>query len=140
MNLTIVKSLITVAGVALTLGGWFFDAVRKPYTHLFNPHWLPHARYHSALWLFAITFATGASLYLLWGNFAGRDSKLAVRMAAFLPGLFYLSFFPSLLFRTASAWDDGEAPFLFTAPQVLIAIIMVVVLAVALWLDNRIRP
>lgn len=139
MNLLLVKGLITVASVSLALGGWYFDAIKKPPTHLFNPHWLPHARYHSALWLFSISIASLGTLWLLWGSYPGRDSQLAIWMAAFLAGLFYLSFFPSLLFRQASAWDDGEAPFLFTAPQVLIALVMTLILGISLWMDWQLR-
>ncbi|WP_420155310.1 hypothetical protein [Siphonobacter sp.] len=139
MSLALVKGLIAFSGIALTLGGWYFDAIKKPYTHLFSPHWLPHARFHSALWLFSITLANLGSLFLLYGNFAERDTQLAIYMAAFLPGLFYLSFFPSLLFRNASAWDDGEKPFLFTAPQVLVSMVMLLVLGVALWMDAHLR-
>ncbi|MFD1141013.1 hypothetical protein ACFQ4C_07830 [Larkinella insperata] len=139
MSLLLVKWLISFASVSLALGGWYFDAIRKPPTHLFNPHWLPHARYHSALWLFSISIASVGTLWLLWGQYPERDSQLAIWVAAFLSGLFYLSFFPSLLFRNASAWDDGEKPFLFTAPQVLIALIMTVILAIALWMDGQLR-
>ncbi|TGE09834.1 hypothetical protein [Hymenobacter fodinae] len=139
MNLLTVKLLIAFTGVALTVGGWFFDAIKKPYTHLFNPHWLPHARYHSALWLFAITLACGASLGLLWGHYPGQDTGLAIWMAAFLPGLFYLSFFPSLLFRNTSSWDDGETPFMPIAPQLVVATVMLLVLGGALWLDMHLR-
>ena len=139
MSLLIVKCLIAFTSVALMVGGWYFDAIKQPPTHLFNPHWLPHARYHSALWLFAISIATIGSLWLLWGNYAGRDSQLAIGMAAFLPALFYLSFFPALLFRNTSAWDDGETPFLFTAPQVLIAVVMLVLLLIAIGLDWHLR-
>lgn len=139
MNFLTVKALIAFAGIALTLGGWYFDAIKKPYTHLFSPDWLPHARYHSALWLFAITVACLGSLGLLWGHYPGQDSQLAIWVAAFLPGLFYLSFFPSLLFRHASSWDDGEAPFMPIAPQVLVATVMLLVLVGALWLDTQLR-
>lgn len=139
MNLLTVKCLIAFASIMLTLGSWFFDAIRKPHTHLFNPEWLPHARYHSALWLFSITLSCLGSLWLLWGNYAQRDSPLAVWMAAFLPGLFYLSFFPSLLFRNTSAWDDGEKPFMPVAPQVIVSVVMLLVLGLAVWIDKQLR-
>ncbi|ADB39777.1 conserved hypothetical protein [Spirosoma linguale DSM 74] len=139
MSLAVVKALIAFASVSLSVGGWYFDAIKQPPTHLFNPDWLPHARYHSALWLFSVSLSSLGSLWLLWGSFEGRDSELAIRMAAFLPALFYLSFFPSLLFRNTSAWDDGEKPFLFTAPQVLISTLMLLLLGASLWMDKQLR-
>jgi len=108
--------------------------VKEPPTHLFNPDWPPHARYHSACWLIVITLAALGSLWLLWGKYRERDSRLSILSAAFLPGMFYVSFLPALLFPGTSPWNDGEAPFQLVAPQVIIAAAMVIVLIIALLL------
>ena len=136
MNIRISKLLITIVSISLPAGGWFFDAIKQPPTHLFNPDWLPHARYHSACWLFSITIGAIGSLWLLWGSYKEQGSRLSLWMAAFLPGLFYASFLFALLIPGTTAWNDGEAPFQPIPPQVIIATIMVVVLIIALALSR----
>ena len=136
MQTRIVKLLITLVSISLPVGGWFFDAIKEPPTHLYNPAWPPHARYHSACWLIVITLAALGSIWLLWGRYRERNSRLSILLAAFLPGMFYVSFLPALLFPGTSAWNDGEAPFQLVAPQVIIAAAMVMVLLIALLLYN----
>jgi len=51
--------------------------------------------------------------------------------------MFYISFLPALLFPGTSVWNDGEAPFQLVAPQVIIAIAMLVVLVIALLLYSN---
>jgi hypothetical protein len=56
-------------------------------THMFNPLWPPHARLHGAA-LLLVNIASGAiSLFLLWGSYAERGSRLAVSFAALLPAM-----------------------------------------------------
>jgi len=137
MYIRISKILITVVSISLPVGGWFFDVVKLPPTHLFNPAWPPHARYHSACWLFAITLAAMGSLWLLWGNYTERNSRLAIWSAGFLPGFFYLSFLLALLIPGTTAWNDGETPFQLLPPQVIIAAGMLVVLIIAFSLTRK---
>jgi uncharacterized membrane protein len=43
-------------------------------THLFNPNWTPHSRFHSALWVGVNVLAGLGALYLVWGRHRERDS------------------------------------------------------------------
>lgn len=135
MKQTLAKLLLTLACLPLALGGWYFDAVRTPPTHLFNPAWPPHARYHDACWLLASSVATLGAWYLLWAPHEARNSRLAVRGAAFLPGLFYAAFLLALPVPGVTPWNDGKVPTQAVAPQIVLASAALLVLAAALLLD-----
>lgn len=139
MQQALAKLLLTLATLPLAVGGWYFDAIRTPPTHLFNPAWTPHARYHDACWLFAISVATLGVWYVLWAPHEARNSRLAVRGAAFLLGLFYAAFLLALLVPGVTPWNDGEAHTQAVAPQVIMALVSLLVLAAALVLDARAR-
>jgi hypothetical protein len=72
-----------VAGMAL-IGGYAMDWNR---THLFNPSWPPHAKFHDAMTIVLGSFLGGASLYMLRRS-PGRDAK-RLRTAALLPAAFF---------------------------------------------------
>jgi hypothetical protein len=72
----------TVAGLT-TVGGFVADWNR---THLFNPAWPPHARFHDAWTISLGALLGGASLYLLRDD---RTDQQAVLGAA-LPALFWV--------------------------------------------------
>jgi hypothetical protein len=76
-------------------------------THLVNPLWPPHARLHGAA-LLLVNIASGAiSLFLLWGSYAERGSRLAVRFAALLPAMAWGALFGALAFPGTSSYPDG---------------------------------
>ena len=136
MKQLLAKILLTLACLPLSVGGWYFDAVRRPPTHLFNPNWPPHARYHDACWLFAISLAVLGAWWLLWGTHEARGSRLAVRGAAFLPGLFYAAFLLALVVPGVTPWNDGETPTQPVAPQVIMAVVALLGLVAGLVLDE----
>ncbi|RAZ76776.1 DUF6640 family protein [Planococcus halotolerans] len=77
--------LVTVAGLT-TVGGFIADWNK---THLFNPNWPPHAKFHDAMSITIATFLGGAGMYLLLrkGEYLQRDTQ----MAAMLPAFFWAS-------------------------------------------------
>lgn len=96
-------------------------------THMTNPLWAPHARFHWSIQWFSITFLNCIALYLLWGNYKEKNSRLALSIAALSPALFWGSFFPSLLMPGTSPWPDGMEPFMHLPPNVYIAGLMVAI-------------
>src|SRR5689334_20811824 len=77
-------------------------------THLVNPLWPPHARLHGAA-LLVVNIASGAiALFLLWGSYAERGSRLAVRFAALLPAMAWGALFAALPFPGTSSYPDGQ--------------------------------
>jgi hypothetical protein len=76
------------AVAALTAGGGFAADWNR--THLFNPAWPPHAKFHDAQTIALGALLGGAGLYYL-----GRDGHppggADTRLGALLPALFWLS-------------------------------------------------
>lgn len=108
-------------------------------THMTNPLWAPHARFHWSIQWYSITILNIISLYLLWGRYADAKSRLAVLMAGLAPILFWGSFFPSLFMPGTSPWPDGIEPFAFLPPNIYIAAIITFLSGLGIWIDFRSR-
>ena len=79
-------------------------------THLTNPRWPPHARFHAAVLYLGTTLLNLGVLYLLWGSYPGQDSTLVAWIAAWGPLSFWGMFLPALCFPGVSTWPDGITP------------------------------
>ena len=111
-------------------------------THLTNPLWPPHARFHWALNFLSTTVLNGLALFLLWGSYPDRDSVLVTWVVGLAPVLFWGLFFPALLLPGTGTWPDGVVPPpTFPAllkrlhPNVLIAGTITVLAGLGIWLD-----
>jgi tryptophan-rich sensory protein len=108
-------------------------------THMTNPLWAPHARFHWSIQWYAITILNGISLYLLWGKYADAGSRLAIVMAGVAPILFWGSFIPSLFMPGTSPWPDGIEPFAVLPPNVYIAVLITLLSGLGIWIDFHSR-
>lgn len=106
-------------------------------THMTNPLWPPHARFHWSIQWYSITALNGIALYLLWGKYRDKDSFLAIVMAGLAPILFWGSFFPSMLMPGTSTWPDGIIPFSKVAPNVFMAVFITCVSGLGINLARR---
>jgi hypothetical protein len=79
-------------------------------THMTNPQWTPHARLHWAIQYLSITLIQCIALFLLWGNYADKNSILVTWFAGLAPIFFWGMFIPALLFSGTSTWPDGVEP------------------------------
>lgn len=112
-------------------------------THMTNPLWPPHARFHFSIQWFSITALNSIALYLLFGRYEDAGSRLSIVMAGIAPILFWGTFFPSLLMPGTSPWPDGIEPFVSLPPNVFIAGIITFLSALGIWLDlssRRVHP
>lgn len=108
-------------------------------THMTNPLWAPHARFHWSIQWYSITLLNGIALYLLWGRYEDAGSRLATMMAGLCPILFWGSFFPSLFMPGTSPWPDGMEPFSVLPPNVYVAAIITFLSGFGIWMDLRSR-
>lgn len=108
-------------------------------THMTNPLWAPHARFHWSIQWYSITLLNGIALFLLWGKYEDAKSRLAIVIAGLAPILFWGSFFPSLGMPGASPWPDGMEPFTQIPPNVYIAGLITCLSAFGIWLDAHSR-
>lgn len=76
--------LLTGIATLTATGGYLADWNR---THLFNPRWPPHAKFHDAWTVLLGTGLGGAAAWLLWRR--GRDPKLELALGAGLPALYW---------------------------------------------------
>lgn len=116
-------------------------------THLTNPLWPAHARFHFGIQYFATMSLNLLSLFLLWGRYPERGTQLAVLGAAMGPLLFWGMFFPSLLLPGADTWPDGVTPpsgfpafFRTVHPNLILALLITLTNGYALWREGRVRP
>ena len=108
-------------------------------THMTNPLWAPHARFHWSLQYFGTTAFNIIALFLLWGNYKEKGSRLSIITASLAPLLFWGAFFPSLLMPGISTWPDGMTPFAPIAPNVPMAAVISLLCLYALRKDARAR-
>lgn len=105
------KVLALVAG-ATAVGGFAADWNR---THLFNPRWPPHAKFHDAQTIVLGTMLGGSGLYFLHRGRGRHDTALAAALPAFFwaaqgasfafPGAAGLEAeFPDLVPRVRGVW------------------------------------
>lgn len=124
------KYLITFCNVVTIILPTIMDF---NHTHMTNPLWPPHARFHWSIQWYSITVLNLVALYLLWGDYKEKGSRLSIIMAGLAPILFWGSFFPSLLMPGTSAWPDGVQPFATLPPNVYVAVVITVLCAFAIW-------
>lgn len=96
------KSLVAGVAAFTAVGGYLADWNR---THLYNPNWPPHAKFHDAQTILLGSLLGGTSLLLL--RRGPGDARTRLRLAALLPGLYWLSQAGSILFPN-TAFHDPE--------------------------------
>ena len=89
---------LTLGLLFLGLAGVFVDGNA---THLFNPAWPPHARYHLVMQFVSFAALGAIGLWLLWRP--GRDALLHLRIAALIPAVLIGSFYAAALVPTTGA-------------------------------------
>lgn len=100
------RCLITVALLATFLGPMVADWNT---THVFNPEWPPHARFHDVAGLTMTTGVSLVGLWLLWRRSADVVAHLTAATA--VPVLGFLSLLvPMLISGTGVEDHSGETP------------------------------
>jgi hypothetical protein len=71
--------ILTVAFGIPVITQIFMDFSR---THIFNPEWLPHARFHNALHVFQLVLTLPLVLWLVWTTPINSDERMVVSLVA----------------------------------------------------------
>jgi hypothetical protein len=91
-------------------------------THVFNPRWTPHARFHDASAVVTELGWSIASLWLLWRRGTRDQRELALKIAALHPVLAYAPFLIAEALPGAGAEDEpGKIPRVAGVPANLFA-------------------
>jgi Family of unknown function (DUF6640) len=117
-----------ILSFVLVVGAIVATAVDWNTTHLFNPAWHPHARFHDALFLLLLDGATLIVLWLLWRP--SREPGVAIAVAT----LFALAVWTPFLYIEAlipgtSLLASADVPLvrlvgLALPPNLLVAIVL----------------
>ncbi|WP_063039065.1 DUF6640 family protein [Nocardia pseudovaccinii] len=110
--------------------------------HLHNPAWPPHAKFHDAQYIGMGTLIGAIGLVVLWQ----RTGNLRARfyLAAALGSVTWLAMFGALLFPGTAAQDPEHAAeaarVIGMDPQLFIALVMLIALAVAIVVERTRAP
>ena len=117
-TMTIGRRTLRALALTTAVSGFVADWNR---THLFNPNWPPHARFHDAMTIALGTGLGGSALYLLRD---GADER-EIAIGAALPALFWASLgaaftfpgtagleaeFPQYVPRVGGVWINERFP------------------------------
>jgi hypothetical protein len=93
--------LLLISVAALTIVGGFVADWNR--THLFNPDWPPHAKFHDALSIALGALLGACGLYFLCRK--GKDPQTDVALGALLPSLFWTAQGTSFAFPGAEGLE-----------------------------------
>ena len=122
-RLTAGTLLITLVALWAAGGSYIFDWNS---THIYNPQWPPHAKFHNAQTMLLGTCLGLSSLYMLWLN--KGDLLSSVRVSAILASLYWLTQAGAILFPGTALTDPefshpGEPPH-----QMIVDVVMLLML------------
>ncbi|WP_134090944.1 DUF6640 family protein [Olivibacter sp. XZL3] len=104
------KKLLLGISVATIVGGYLADLNR---THILNPRWTPHSKFHNALSVITETFLGSAGLYFLLRKRGNKKDNL--KFGTLAPGFFWASMLGAIAFPGAKPL---EAEFPEKVPEV----------------------
>ena len=134
-SISIGKILITLVAVWATAGSYIFDWNK---THIYNPRWPPHAKFHNAQTMLLGTMIGLLSLYVLW--LQKGDKITMLRLSAILASFYWITQAGAILFPGTALIDPefahpGQLP-----AQLIVDVVMLVMLGVGYMLEmNRLK-
>ena len=94
------RALLTTIA-ALTAAAGFIADMNK--THMFNPRWTPHAKYHDAMTILLASMLGTSGTYLLHKK--GGNQKFQLALGTILPGFFWTAMAGSFAFPGAKGLE-----------------------------------
>jgi hypothetical protein len=79
-------------------------------THMTNPLWPAHARFHWAVQYFSAMSLCVLALCAIWISYREKGSSLSILFIGLSPLFFWGMFFPALLMPGTGTWPDGVVP------------------------------
>ena len=79
-------------------------------THLTNPLWPPHARFHWAAQYFSAMLVCALALCAIWFSYREKGSRFSILFIGLSPLFSWGMFFPALLMPGTGTWPDGVVP------------------------------
>lgn len=139
MRLPLGRVLLTLSALGAAIGAYVADWNE---THIFNPRWPPHAKFHNAQTMLLGTALGLLTLYYLWSpRWRSRPEGLGIGTA--LAAVYWLTQAGSLLFPGTALTDpefaDRTAHIAGVVPmnQLTIEIVFLLLVAVGYGLERR---
>lgn len=129
------KILITLVAIWAAFGSYIFDWNK---THIYNPNWPPHAKFHNAQTMLLGTVIGLLSLWIIW--YQKMDTLYKLRMAAILASFYWITQAGAITFPGTALVDpefahSGQAP-----AQLIVDVVMLTMLAIGYYLElNRLK-
>lgn len=129
-----------ILSFVLVIGATVATVVDFNTTHLFNPAWHPHARFHDALFLLFLDAASLIALWLLWRKSSepGLGVKVAAlfAMAAWTPFFYIETLIPGTSLLASENVPVLKLGGMTFAPNLVIAAALVLLTVIAYWLAH----
>lgn len=137
MNTKTGRVLLSVAAIATLVVPALADLNTS---HIFNPQWTPHAKFHDIVLLCMTLGLSPIALWLLWRQ--SPDKQAGITVAALIPGIFWGAFFIAVLVPGSALTDQPGPPPLNILgvrmhPNIVLAGIVVVLTVLGYWLYRR---
>jgi hypothetical protein len=132
-----------ILSFVLVVGAIVSTAVDWNTTHLFNPAWHPHARFHDALFLLFLDAMSLVVLWLLWRR--SKEPEVAIVVATLFsasvwtPFLYIEALIPGTSLLAADNVPVLKVAGMSLAPNLIIAIVMLLLTIAAYWLARDTR-
>lgn len=99
------RGLLRFVAIFTTIGTFHFDWNA---THIYNPTWPPHAKYHNGQTMMMAVLLSLLALYFL--HTKGADGEPRVRLAALFASLYWVSQAGAIFFPGAAFYDPDQGP------------------------------
>jgi hypothetical protein len=107
-------------------------------THIYNPRWPPHAKFHNAQTLLMGSMLGACALYFLWRR--GGEARVRFHAATLFAGLYWLTQMGSIAVPGTAFVDPeraGTGMLLGIPAQLVIEVVVLALLGVAAALGRR---
>ncbi|GAA1931615.1 hypothetical protein GCM10009753_76810 [Streptantibioticus ferralitis] len=128
-RLGIGKVLISLVAVETAVGPYKFDWNE---THIYNPAWPPHAKFHNAQTMSMGGALGGVSLWHLWKG--SGDTREALDAAAICAALYWVTNISALCYPGSKAVDPPDTA---SFPQAKFALPSLALVALGYLLERR---
>jgi hypothetical protein len=128
------KLLISIVALYAAFGSYAFDWNN---THIFNPRWPPHAKFHNAQDMLLGTATGLLAVYIIWVQ--KSEGRYRLWLSTALAGVYWITQFGAIFFPGTKLMDPEFSHPSQPPAQLIVDIIMVVLLTFAYIIElNRI--
>ena len=106
-------------------------------THIYNPRWTPHAKFHNAQTILMGVGLGANALWFVWRQ--SGDAKTNLLAAGIFAALYWVTQAFSITFPGTALFDPEFAPNTALPVQVIMDVIILGVLGVGFYLESRRR-